>query len=131
VLKAMRGRRQPEDEGQMNEGLVTGPHEHRQGIRFPITTSLLYREHGTLTWHPGSTVNVSRSGVLFRVGGEPPRPAQRMDFVFALPLNGESPPSHVRCTGRVVRTESGSLGAGGHAVAVSIEGYALEGRLPV
>jgi hypothetical protein len=131
VVEAVRGRRQPEDEGQMNEGLVTGPREHRRGTRFAIMTSLLYREHGTLKWHPGSTVNVSHSGVLFRVGGAPLRPAQRVDFVFELPLNGGSPPSHVRCTGRVVRTEPGSLEAGGHAVAVSIEGYALDGRLPV
>ena len=109
---------------------MSRPCQPRRGIRFAITTSLLYREHGTTEWHAAKTVNVSHSGVLFRVGGAPPSPAQRLDFIMALPLNGESAPAHVRGTAHVVRMEPNPLPGSGHAVAVSIDGYALEGRLP-
>jgi hypothetical protein len=92
---------------------------------------LLFREHGRPAWRLGTTINVSRSGVLFRADGTPPSSTQPLDFILKLPLSGEAPAPHVRCTGRVVRIAPGMLAEGGHAVAVSIEGYALEGRLPV
>ena len=111
-------------------GDVAGRHqEHRRGTRFAITTSLLYREHGTSKWHAGVTVNASHSGVLFRVGGAPPSPERPLDFILTLPLNVSSPAAHVRCSGRVVRTEPGPYEGAGHAVAVTIDRYALEGRL--
>jgi hypothetical protein len=103
----------------------------RRGRRFPITAQLLFREHGQSEWRTGATINVSRSGVLFRADGTPPGTAETLDFILTLPMNGESPAPHVRCTGHVVRVASGVIANGGHAVAVSIDGYALEGRIPV
>jgi len=99
--------------------------------RFPIAAELLFREHGQPAWRTGTTINVSRSGVLFRAEGTPPGSTQSLDFILTLPLNGGAPAPHVRCQGRVVRIAPEALAGGGHAVAVSIEGYALEGRLPV
>ena len=103
----------------------------RQARRFPITAQLLFREHGESAWRTGATINVSRSGVLFRADGAAPGTTQPLDFVLSLPLDRETPEPHVRCTGRVVRIAPGVFADGAHAVAVSIDGYALEGRLPV
>ncbi len=113
----------------MGGDVASRPQEHRRGTRFAITTSLLYREHGTSKWHPGVTVNASHSGVLFRVGGAPPGSERPLDFILTLPLNASPPAAHVRCTGHVVRTEPGPFAGAGHAVAVTIDRYALEGRL--
>ena len=113
----------------MGGDVASRPQEHRRGTRFAITTSLLYREHGTSKWHAGVTVNASHSGVLFRVGGAPPSPERPLDFILTLPLNVSSPAAHLRCTGHVVRTEPGPFAGAGHAVAVTIDRYALEGRL--
>jgi hypothetical protein len=103
----------------------------RGARRFPIVAKLLFREPGESAWRPGATVNVSSSGVLFRTDGTAPATTQSLEFILALPLDGHTPSPHVRCTGRVVRTAPGGVAGGGHAVAVSIDGYALEGRLPI
>ena len=103
-----------------------------RATRFPIAAELRFREHGKSAWRTGTTINVSRSGVLFRAHGRPPGSTRPLDFILTLPLNGgEATAPHVRCRGHVVRVAPAMLGGGGHAVAVSIEGYALEGRLPV
>jgi hypothetical protein len=102
-----------------------------RATRFPIAAELRFREHGKSAWRTGTTINVSRSGVLFRAEGTPPGSTRPLDFILKLPLSGEAPTPHVRCKGHVVRIAPGMLAEGGRAVAVSIEGYALEGRLPV
>ncbi len=109
---------------------MVGIETHRRAKRFPITAPLLFRERGEPEWRRASTINVSRSGVLFRPDGPLPAANRVLDFVLALPLNGETPAPHVRCTGRVVRVASERSAGAAHAVAVSIDGYALEGRLP-
>ena len=111
--------------------LVTDTDTRPRARRFPIAAELLFREHGRSAWRTGTTINVSRSGVLFRAEGKPPASTRPLDFILKLPLNGDTPAPHVRCTGHVVRIAPGMVAGGGHAVAVSIEGYALEGRLPV
>ena len=113
----------------MSGNLAGHAHVPRRGTRFAITTSLLYREHGTSRWHAGVTVNASHSGVLFRVGGAPPSPARTLDFILVLPLDSSSPAARVRCTGHVVRTAPSPIAGAGHAVAVAIDDYAIEGRV--
>jgi hypothetical protein len=104
---------------------------HRRARRFPITTSLVFRELGESQWREASTINVSYSGVLFRAEGAPPGAAHAVEIVLSLPLNGVTPAPLVRCTGHVVRIAPEDLAGEGHAVAVSIDGYVFEGRLPV
>ena len=99
--------------------------------RFPIKTSLRFREQGESEWRPASTINVSRSGVLFRADGPLADPVHAVDFIIDLPLNGATPGPQVRCTGQVVRIVPGELAGGGQDVAVSIDGYSLGGWLPV
>jgi len=99
--------------------------------RFPIKTSLRFREQGESEWRLASTINVSRSGVLFRAEGPLADPVHAVDFVIDLPLNGVTPGPQLRCTGHVVRTAPGELAGGGQDVAVSIDGYALGSWLSV
>ena len=111
--------------------LVAETDTRRRATRYPIAARVLFRESGESPWRVGSTINVSRSGVLFRADGEPPPTTHSLDFIVTLPLEGETLAPCVRCTGRVVRIAPGQAAGGGHDVAVSIDGYALEGRLPV
>jgi hypothetical protein len=97
----------------------------RRAKRFPIATSLSFREHGQTDWREASTVNFSHSGVLFRISGPLPCVGCAVDFVVTLPINGITPAPRVRCTGHVVRQEDGG-GGGSSAVAVVIDGYTFE-----
>ena len=103
---------------------MDGRYARRRGRRIPIAMSLQYREHGTSVWRRGTTVNASHSGMLFRAGGLPPRPARRLEIILMLPTDGGVRPVQVRCSGRVVRMEPSALLWGGHAVAVSLDGCA-------
>ena len=109
------------------KGRMVSAEPQRRAKRFPIMTSLLFRSHGESEWRTGSTVNFSHSGVLFRADGPPPGLGCAVDFIVTLPLNGLTPSPQVRCTGRVVRVAEGDLTGGSQAVAVAIDGYALEG----
>jgi hypothetical protein len=112
-------------------GRVADRDARREARRFPITAQLLFREHGESAWRTGSTINVSRSGVLFRTAGTPLDPTHSLDFILTLPLDGETLAPHVRCTGHIVRVAPEVLANGDHAVAVAIDSYAMEGRHPV
>ncbi len=102
----------------------------RRAKRFPIATSLLFREHGGSEWYPASTVNLSHSGVLFQADGPLPGKGDTVDFVVTLPMSGIAPAPHVRCTGRVVRIGPDEVAGAGRGVAVTIDGYAFDDRLP-
>jgi hypothetical protein len=96
-----------------------------------MATPLLFREYGESEWRGASTLNVSRSGVLFRADGPPPDMRRDVEFILALPVFGEAPGTQVRCTGRVVRLEGpDDLAGGGCAVAATIANYEFVGRLP-
>ena len=91
---------------------------------------LRFREHGESEWHGASTLNVSRSGVLFRADGPPPDMRREVEFILALPVVGAAPRAEVRCKGRVVRLEGpDALTGGGCAVAATIADYDIVGRL--
>jgi hypothetical protein len=105
-----------------------GRNRRRRAKRFPIATTLLYRERGARRWHRGRTVNVSRSGVLFQPDEPVSVRARDLDFVVALPLGGGMPAPRVRCVGRIVRRAFAECSDPLSEVAVSIDGWALEGR---
>jgi hypothetical protein len=105
--------------------------EMRRGAeRFPITASMLFRERSEAEWRSASTVNLSRSGVLFQADEPLPGMGQVVDFIVTLPMNGMTPAPQVHCTGHIVRIASEKLAGGGHAVAVTVDGYAFDGQLP-
>jgi hypothetical protein len=92
---------------------------------------LRFREQGESEWRLASTINVSRSGVLFRADGPLADLVHAVDFIIELPVDGVTPGPHVRCTGHVVRTAPEEIAGGGCAMAVTIDGYGLEGRFGV
>lgn len=95
-----------------------------------MATALRFREHGESEWHCASTMNVSRSGVLFRAEGPPPGMRRDVEFILALPVLGAAPRAEVRCTGRVVRLEEpDDLTGGGCVVAATIANYDIVGGL--
>ncbi len=72
--------------------------------RFPIQTPLQYRQNGELEWLGGVTINISRSGVLFRADKTVATDAVlEMQIVFPAEVTGEIP-ARVFCSGPVVRT---------------------------
>jgi hypothetical protein len=87
---------------------------------------VLFREHGESEWHRGSTLNISRLGVLVRTDGPLPGPGDAVDFILTLSLNEMAPASQVCCAGHVVRIAPEELAGGGRAVAMTIDSYAFE-----
>ena len=97
--------------------------KHKQRAqRFPIEAPLRYRTGGVTAWTKGATVNISRSGVLFRAENEiPPRTILQMRILFPSELTGYGPVS-ILCWGWVVRNEFVSaLGSGPKLAAVIVK----------
>jgi hypothetical protein len=72
-----------------------------RATRFPLNLPLRYRESGTIPWHEGSTVDISRTGILFQAG-------QDLPLRTALEMRIEIPsPSKVTliCRGPIVRKQ--------------------------
>ncbi len=71
--------------------------------RFPIEAKMQYREGGESAWHEGMTINISRSGVLFRSDrAVEPRKVLEMRIAFPPEFTGDSDTS-VLCWGPIVR----------------------------
>lgn len=72
--------------------------------RFEIQAPLRYRMRGERTWHEGTTLNISKSGVLFRGDTELARGAN-IEMTFTLPVktNGDTG-AKVSCHGVIVRS---------------------------
>ena len=73
-----------------------------------------------MSWSHGFTVNISRSGVLFRAEEDiVPKTVLEMRIVFPAEITG-SQPANVICWGPVVRSESAGSGT---ALAAQIVKY--------
>ena len=91
--------------------------------RFPIQTPLHYRKSGELEWHRGTTINISRSGVLFRADHDlEPETVLEMRIVFPAEVTGEAP-ARVLCWGPVVRKEPPADAGSRPALAAAIVRY--------
>jgi len=72
--------------------------------RFNLNVPLRYRPLGEANWRPGTTENISRSGVLFRAQ-ELLRPAEQLEISLVLPAEiAGLAPTEVVCRGEVVRS---------------------------
>lgn len=99
--------------------------------RYRLQIPLRYRSTSEQEWREGRTVNISRSGVLFRTDHLMPLQTP-IEMLLALPaeVGGGEDAATVICRGRVVRTiPAGGIDtdadAGRPAVAVTIAGYRL------
>jgi hypothetical protein len=82
-------------------------HELRTGQRFPLQLPITISEEQSQRKHKGMTANVSAAGVYLRAE-TPLRVGSRISFDILLPgqVLGTKHDVKVRCTGRVVRSES-------------------------
>ena len=75
--------------------------------RFPFRVPLQYRKSGDSNWHPCTTMNISRTGILFRAQEEIP-PESVLDIQVNFPLQ-----KVLYCHGTIVRSQKSS-----HAVRI-------------
>lgn len=72
--------------------------------RFQVRTRLCYRILGEREWREGTTVNISKSGVLFEAE-EPVNLGTRIEMRFSLPVQTRNEPgTTVTCRGVIVRS---------------------------
>jgi hypothetical protein len=92
-----------------------------RATRLPLEIEIEYRFTSRGAWRASRTINVSRSGVLFRTE-RPPRIGAVIEFVLRLRrVAAASEMTDLRCQGRLVRAEDGSNGQ--WSAAATIERY--------
>ncbi|MGH9357005.1 MAG: PilZ domain-containing protein [Terriglobia bacterium] len=91
--------------------------------RFTIGIPIRYRETGTVAWLDGTTVNISKSGILF-LAHQTLQPLTTLDVTLTLPaaISGEAP-AEIGCRGTVVRDGFEAGRNGRPILAVSIVRY--------
>ena len=91
--------------------------------RFPIVTPVLWRPRSRDNWSNGTSVNASRSGMLFRTD-QLPAVGTEVELIIALSWEAEaSENADIKCSGRIVRTNESD--PGGPAVASTIDSYSF------
>ncbi len=71
--------------------------------RYPIVAPVFYKPYGGTEWHVGTTVNISRSGVLFHGGMDiAVKTPLEMQIEFPAEVTGDSG-TRLTCWGPVVR----------------------------
>lgn len=98
--------------------------EARCAPRFSIEAPVRFRTHGS-AWLEGTTVNISRAGLLLRTAHEPPPPQTLVELQMALAAPGTRGCAHVACVGQVVRVEPAPV-AGETFMAATIEKFQIE-----
>lgn len=67
--------------------------------RFPLEVPIQYRKSGMLNWHDGTTLNISRTGVLFHTD-ENLKADLKLEIRISLPQD-----TTLTCQGTIVRME--------------------------
>ena len=93
------------------------PHQKKippfRARRFNLHLPLRYRPIGEKTWRPGTTENISRSGMLFRAS-ETLQPSAQLEINLVLPVEiAGIAATEVVCRGEVVRSEGAKAGEAG------------------
>jgi hypothetical protein len=90
--------------------------------RYPIEVPVHYRRTGEPSWSDGRSINISASGLLFRVLERGPAPHNHVEVVMELSA-GTPGVADVRCIGRIVRTVSPMRVGNSIQAALEFEGY--------
>ena len=106
---------------------ATPPDGVARALRFVVQLGIQYRSVEALKWSKGSTVNVSRSGLLFKPT-QVVIPDTSVDIILTVPgaVAGE-PTSRLRCRGQIVRSWDSVESSSGPTAAAAIEDYELAG----
>ncbi len=82
--------------------------------RYNLQLPLRYRQVGEKSWRPGTTENISRSGMLFHAR-ETLQPNAQLEINLVLPVEiAGLAATEVVCRGEVVRSEGAKPGEAGH-----------------
>ena len=91
--------------------------------RFPIVTPVLWRPRSREDWSKGTSVNTSRTGMLFQTDSLP-AVGTEVEVIIGLSWEtGAAEHADVKCTGRIVRTDERY--PGGPALASTIDSYSF------
>ncbi len=106
------------------EDPVGGPTVHvDRARRYPIQAPIHYRHKDRQEWHEGVAVNISRTGILFRIDSDIlPETRVEIHIMLSGEVAGETPAS-VFCMGTVLRREFSASCDGRIDVAASISHY--------
>jgi len=83
---------------------------------------MLIRRSGDVAWRRGTTINISRTGVLLQTDGLLFQPQTRVEMVVALPVFGDLAASRILGIGRIVRILASPCGRD-PVVAAHLEEY--------
>jgi hypothetical protein len=105
------------------ENSSSHPEYVSRAFRYPIRMPILFRKSGTADWHEGTTVNFSRTGILFQSNMDfPPRTLLEMQIALPQEVAGEAQ-ANVLCWGPVVRSDEKVAEPGRIALAAVIARY--------
>jgi len=91
--------------------------------RFPIQAPLTFRAGGEKSWHEGTTINISRSGVLFKTDHAlEPKTVLEMRIAFPPEMTGDVG-TNVVCWGPIVRRQVLGSDEESHDLAATIFRY--------
>ena len=91
--------------------------------RFPIVTPILWRPRLQDDWSKGTSVNASRSGLLFHTD-HPPPVGTEVEVIIAWSWEADvAEHADVKCSGRIARTDENY--PGGPAAASTIDSYSF------
>lgn len=102
---------------------MVGVHLQARARRYPILTTLRFRQRENEEWRSAWTVDMSRTGVLFGHDGPAPEKNSGIEFVVALPVLTGAAGTLVRCTGHVARIEPAGPRRGSWSVAATIDRF--------
>jgi hypothetical protein len=113
---------QNEDEKPLDAGEQSPAEFQPRAQRFPIHVVVQYHERDDPDWHEGTTINISRTGILFQTDHELlPQTELELKVLFPAEVTG-SAAMNVLCWGPVVRKRADAL-PGNLMIAAAIHRY--------
>ena len=93
-------------------------------MRFEVQLRARFRARGDSSWHTGTTVNISQTGVLVRVQ-RPVPPHTVLEILLELPVE-QGDASLIRCDGHTVRSVPPVRPGAYSSLAVAVREYRVE-----
>ena len=92
--------------------------------RFPVAMRILWRPRGAVDWFEETSINTSRSGVLFRSHRQCDMGTE-IELLLTMGHEDVAATSvaDVLCAGRIVRAEACPVASDGTAIAATIDSY--------
>jgi len=118
----------PENENEqfVQVGSHIKPDQVARAPRFPIQAPFSFRAGGEKIWHEGTTINISRSGVLFKSDLVlDPKTVLEMRIAFPPEMTGDTE-TNVICWGPIVRWQPHSAEESYHSLAASFFRYRFQ-----